>query len=204
MADMKSYSFIYRNIYTYRMIMIVLYAGKYLNRFKRVANVLSKKQCSSVTELCFGDVYLAQWCRVNDIKWTGIDVNKQFVNFAVKRGYDAKCLNLLDFPDLQRSLVVVMMGSLYHFNDILPELIDYVMKSCDKFIISEPVKNLSSSQGLLGWIAKRSANSGNGNELFRFTEDALMGRLNKISGDRFIVESHGVFGKDIVLELRWK
>jgi hypothetical protein len=201
---MNKYSLIYRNIYIYRTIMIILYSGKYLNRFKSVTDVLSEKQCGSVTELCFGDIYLAQWCKNNGVRWTGIDVNEQFVSFAIKQGYDAKCLDLLDFPDLQKSSVIVMMGSLYHFNNILPELIDYVMKLCDKFIISEPIKNLSNSQSLVGWIAKRSANSGNGNELFRFTKDTLMGRLDNISGDRFIVKSRGVFGKDIVLELIWK
>ena len=109
---MNKYSLIYRNIYIYRTIMIILYSGKYLNRFKSVTDVLSEKQCGSVTELCFGDIYLAQWCKNNGVRWTGIDVNEQFVSFAIKQGYDAKCLDLLDFPDLQKSSVIVMMGSL--------------------------------------------------------------------------------------------
>ena len=97
-----------------------------------------------------------------------------------------------------------MMGSLYHFNDMLEEIIDYIMISCDKFIISEPIKNLSSSQGLLGWIARRSANVGNGNEIFRFTSETLLKKINDLSQDKYLVVNHGVMRKDIILEIKWK
>jgi len=79
-----------------------------------------------------------------------------------------------------------------------------VMKSCDRFIISEPIKNLSSGGGVISWIAKRMADAGNGNEVFRFNVDTLKSKINNISGDKIDVIDHGIYKKDIILELKWK
>lgn len=201
--SISNYSFIYSNIYIYRTIMSILYLGGYKDRFRNVENLLGGKLDHSVTELCFGDIYLAKWCNENKINWEGIDINDNFVRFAINQGFKARCTNLREFPVFKKSSVVIMMGSLYHFEDILPRLIDYVMQSCNRFIISEPVNNLSSNRGLIGWIAKRSANAGHGDEMFRFNELTLIDKINEISHGRYSIVNHGVSGKDIILELRW-
>ena len=77
------------------------------------------------------------------------------------------------------------------------------MQSCNRFIISEPIKNLSSNPGLLGWIARKSANAGQGDEVFRFSELTLIDKINEISHGRYTIINHGISGKDIILELRW-
>ena len=199
----SNHSFIYSNIYVYRIIMSFLYIGGYKDRFRNVENLLEVDSNSSLNELCFGDIYLAKWCYKNKVNWEGIDINDNFVRFALNQGFSARCINLRGFPKLRKSSVIIIMGSLYHFEDILPMLIDYIMQSCNRFIISEPIKNLSSNPGLLGWIARKSANAGQGDEVFRFSELTLIDKINEISHGRYTIINHGISGKDIILELRW-
>jgi hypothetical protein len=51
-----------------------------------------------------------------------------------------------------------------------------MLKSSNRVIISEPIKNLSNNK-YLGFFAKKSANAGNagnGEEIFRFSEESFI------------------------------
>ena len=46
-------------------------------------------------------------------------------------------------------------------------------------MLSEPVQNLSSRKGPIGWWARRSANAGDGHATFRFTETTLRDAMER-------------------------
>jgi hypothetical protein len=154
-------------------------------------------------ELCFGDIYIAKWCKSNNLEYFGFDINPHFVDLAKRRGYSVKLTNLRNLDSLSFPMadVVIMMGSLYHFHDVLDRLVNKVMESSPRFIISEPIKNLSSRDGLFGSIARNSANAGLGDEVFRFNEKTLIEKLNEISKGKYNISILSL-AKDAIVEIR--
>ncbi len=170
-------SIVYKNIYLYRFILNVLYSGGYKHRFSEITKLLGKS--SNVIELCFGDIYIAKYCKENNINWVGYDLNKSFVDHALKLGFNAQKEDVMNLQSIPQCEVLIMQGSLYHFHDKIDSLFNLVSSCTNRFIISEPIKNLSSQSGLLGRIARVSANAGNGDEKFRFTEPSFINMLEK-------------------------
>jgi hypothetical protein len=168
-------SLVYSHIIVYRLVMNVLYRGGYRRRFERVLEHVPAAT-RSLCDLCFGDTYVAEWCRARGITWTGIDLNRVFCERAVRRGFDAVCTDLLT-ADLPVADVYVMAGSLYHFHQTLPLLLDRILARTKRLILSEPVRNLSADRGLLGWFARRAADPGTGRAEFRFDAERLIAAL---------------------------
>jgi len=196
-------SVIYKNIWLYRFVVGLLYLGKYNTRFKNVTLFLDPVQDNSVTELCFGDIYVAKWCRKNDIKYLGMDINQYFVSMAQRKGYNAKVGDIRLYPELPNSDVVVMISALYHFYDIFPELLDYIMNSSKRFIISEPIHNLSSMNNLIGKISHKLTNAGSGNEIYRYNKQSLVNAVQTASNNRYLVRYH-YDKKDMIVEISHK
>jgi hypothetical protein len=76
-----------------------------------------------------------------------------------------------------------------------------VMKGTRRFIISEPVRNLSASGGIIGWCAAHSADPGTGDVAFRFNEASLLEQIERQRqrlGFRYRVIS---VDRDILLEI---
>ena len=165
-------SIVYRNIHVYRLILNLVYAGKYRSRFDDVATALVGHK--HVLELCFGDTYVANHCRDNGIKWTGYDLNESFVQSACEDGFDAYRTDILGESPFPQNDLTVIQGSLYHFHDLIDVLFDKVFHSTHELLVSEPVRNLSSGPGVIGWLARRSANAGKGHEQFRYNEQTLL------------------------------
>jgi len=178
---MGKVSLIYRNIWLYRMLMNILYTSGYKQRFEKVIGIIDHYKLKSVLELCFGDIYIAEYCKINDIEWTGIDLNQEFVDQAKRKGFNAKAADLLSMDILPKADACVIIGSLYHFHNNAHFVLSKMLKASDKIIISEPVKNLSDQNNLLGRIARRSANAGKGNEQFRYNESTLQQLLEEES-----------------------
>lgn len=168
-------SLVYSNVHVYRLVMNLLYAGQYRRRFQDVLDLLGT-DVSSVCDLCFGDTIIADACRARGVEWTGVDLNRTFCDAASRRGHRVIQESVFT-ADLPRADVFVMAGSLYHFHDRLPEFFDRIWARTNRLILSEPVQNLSSRGGLLGWWARRSANAGEGHQAFRFTETTLVDAL---------------------------
>lgn len=200
---LKKYSFIYQHLLIYRFVMNLLYFGGYARRFKKVIALLDPLKDRSVTELCFGDIYIAQWCKENGVKYIGLDINPHFVVGARRKGYDVRLVNLRAYTVLPRSEVVIMMGSLYHFHDILEGLFETIMNSCERFIISEPILNLTSRNDIIGRIARVSANAGQGHEDFRFNNASLHVALEKAAKGRYEI-NYFSSGKDAIVEISWR
>lgn len=173
-------SIVYKNVFLYRLILWILYRGKYKNRFAAVIDSISSED-QAVTELCFGDIYIADWCKQTGRRWVGYDINSSFIDFAVNRGHDARFANLDSVEDLSVSNVCVIIGSLYHFSNQLERLISLMLKYSPRIIISEPVINLSNRGGIIGALARRSANAGYGNAPYRYNKQSLIASMDDLS-----------------------
>jgi hypothetical protein len=206
----RNISLIYKNIWIYRLIMNFLYMGRYSKRFKDVINYINLEEGGTVVELCFGDIYIAKYCHENKINWVGYDFNQSFIQNAKQNNFDAHYVDLLDsssfftdFHSINKVDMVIMMGSLYHFHNEIKPLIHKIMTYCDKFLISEPISSFSRILGPIGWLAKRSANIGHGNETFRYDEKTLLGELGKICKDRYKLTTLEIKG-DLICRIEWK
>ena len=197
-------SLIYNNLFIYRLLMNVLYLGKYTERFDDIIKLIDPKKEKFITELCYGDVHIAEWCKANSVNWTWIDINQKFVNFAIKKRFNAICLDLKKESAFPVVDTVIIAGSLYHFHGILDEFLLKIMSSCSRLIISEPIHNLSNSGGFIGRIASHSANAGNGAEEFRYDKKELIKTLAELCGNRWILHIVNDQKRDIILEVTWK
>jgi hypothetical protein len=193
-------SFIYRHLRIYRIIMNLLYFGKYKKRFNDVI-ALFEKQDRTIVELCFGDIYIASHCRKTGKTWTGYDMNRSFVANAIGKGYCAYCGDVAALESLPPADVCVIVGSLYHFHDAMDKLLFLSLGSAPKIIISEPVRNLASRPGLIGKIAAVLSNAGKGQEQFRYNRESLLQMLDNFKKKYKFNYDILSAGKDIVLKV---
>lgn len=183
--------------------MNLLYLGRYKARFNAVLqSIRSYPPGVRVLELCFGDIYVAQFCRRAGYVWTGLDINKDFVSIARKMSFDAQEADLTKLEQLPAADICVMMGSFYHFHFRAENLLLKMFQASPTVILSEPVSNLSTKKGLIGWLAKRAANAGKGHELFRYDNDSFFRTLEDSSQSLgFTIEILQAKGRDMVVKL---
>lgn len=183
--------------------MNLLYFGKYKKRFSQVIDHLNNLPLNSqILELCFGDTYIAKYCKKAGHEWRGIDINERFVKNARRMGYNAFHGDLTSINDFPKASVCIMIGSLYHFHKDSFLIINRMMKSANMVIFSEPIHNISNSKGLLGLLAKKASNIGKGPEAFRFNKTSIIELIeSRCEIFDFKITSTQVFGKDIVIKL---
>lgn len=197
---MSKTAFIYKNIRIYRLCMNLLYRGGYYKRFSLV-NKLIKGQ--KVTELCFGDLVTASYCRKKGIEWKGYDINPEFVRNAKEKLFNAELADILLLEKFPVSDTVIISGSLYHFHNKLSELISKMLYSAPFVIISEPVINLSSAKGIIGKLAGSSADVNGTGHSFRYTRRSLIYALEHLKKELNIsYEIKGYFSKDIIIVIQ--
>lgn len=193
-------SIIYRNIHIYRFVMNLLYSGRYKNRFSDVI-MLVKTDDKSVLELCFGDIFIAKYCKQNNILWTGFDINNYFVSRTQKQGYNASVTDLTTLETLPKADVCIMIGSLYHFSDNIEDCLQKMLVASSKIIISEPIENVSSQKGWIGKIAGVLTNAGKGKESFRYDKKSIVEMLNFYKEKlKFNYRIHSI-KRDILIEI---
>ena len=190
-------SIIYRNIHWYRFLMNILYLGFYKRRFNNITRLISRDS-KSVVEFCFGDVFIAKYCRDNGIDWIGYDLNEEFVNYAVTHEFNAIIKDILLLEDFPQCDTYIMIGSLYHFKEYSLEILTKMIKSSKQVIISEPIKNIATAKGLLGDIARKSTNAGKGSEGFRYNLSTFTELMSKLNVNYKIVS----IDKDILIEIK--
>ena len=196
-------SIVYKNIFFYRFLMNIIYAGNYKKRFLKIIEVIERESPGSVLELCFGDTFIADYCRRKNILWQGIDINEDFAKRARKKGFDSICSDILLVESFMKNDLCIISGSLYHFNpDQRLKLFHKMLSSSRKVLISEPIINLSEQKGLIGFIARRSANAGKGHEHFRYNKQSLKTALDELSNYfNFTYKIVGFIKKDIIILL---
>jgi hypothetical protein len=133
------------------------------------------------------------------IRWTGVEVNRYFCERARHAGH-AVIEGDLFSVDLPHADVFTMAAALYHFHDCLPQLFDRVFSRTRRFIVSEPVRNVSS--GALGRWAKYVANPGTGHATFRYDAESLLAAL-RAQQQRLGCELHVIsVHRDMLVEMR--
>src|SRR5579872_6367027 len=194
-------SLVYKNIYFYRFLMNLIYAGNYKERFKKIIEVIDGIAPRSILELCFGDTFIAAYCKKKDISWQGIDINENFVKRAKRMGYSAICKDVLLADPFIKNDLCIISGSMYHFDPVQRiVLLKKILASSEKVIISEPIVNLASQKGIIGFIARRSANAGKGQESFRYNEKSLKSALDELGREfDFSYKIVGFIKKDIII-----
>jgi hypothetical protein len=131
-----------------------------------------------IIELCFGDIYIAEYCKRSLRQWTGYDINDVFVNYALERGHNAVSADILSLKKLPQADVLIFAGSLYHFNENLHHIWQLMTSCATKIILSEPIKNITSIKNFIGKIGARASAVRNGAEAFRFERDSLIEMLD--------------------------
>ncbi len=157
--------------------MNLLYLGKYRQRFTDIIHVLTPKD-RSVVELCFGDIFIAEYCKESARRWAGYDINDAFVDHAVQRGHNAVCADILSLERLPAADVLIFAGSLYHFNKNMHKIWQLMTASAAKIILSEPIKNITSIKNFAGKIGARATAVRDGAEAFRFDRGSLIEMLD--------------------------
>ncbi len=179
-----STSLVYRTAVGYELLMRLLYGRHYAGRMRAVAGEVPDG--ASVLELCCGPgtLYL-RYLRARACGYIGIDVNPRFVERLNRRGVAANRLDLAatDEP-LPDADVVILQAGLYHFLPQPEPILDAMLAAArDRAIVSEPVRNLASSDlPLIGRIGRSAADPGVGGHAQRFTEatlEALMARYRE-------------------------
>lgn len=190
---------IYRNICFYRIAMNLLYGFAYKKRFRQIEGYI---RGTKVVELCFGDLYIANFCRGKNYFWQGYDINKGFVKRAEKKKFSAVCCDLKTQNKLPENDTCIIIGSLYHFNKDSEYFYNLIFEPSKRVIISEPIKNLSSKKGVLGYLASIHSDAGSGSESFRHTMQTLLKSIeNPINKFNFTIAEKQYFKKDIILVL---
>lgn len=174
-----SASLIYRSSVGYELLMLALYGRHYSGRMRAVAQQVPTG--ASVLELCCGPgtLYL-RYLRGRVSGYVGVDVNRRFVERLVRRGVAANRLDLATgdepFPAAD---VVILQASLYHFLPAPERILDRMLAAAqDRVVVSEPVRNLASSDlPIVSRIGRHAADPGVGGHAQRFTEETLAGLM---------------------------
>ena len=167
-------SIIYRNASLYELAMLVLYGRHYPSRYRAIADLIPAN--ASVVDLCCGPALLYnRYLREKNVQYTGLDVNRGFIEKLISNGGSGKVWDLRKDDPLPRADYVMMQASLYHFlPDALP-IVERMLKAANhKVIIAEPIKNLAASNSpLLAMLGRFFTNPGSGEQPHRFTEASL-------------------------------
>ena len=139
---MKSITYWHRLIYT--SLMRLTYGRKFKRRYEVLNGLLERDH--SLLELCSGDCYLyLNFLIQKGIRYTGVDINKSFVNYARRNSVNVEILNVL-YDEIPEEDTILMHASLYQFIPNEKRIIDKIIAAAkEKVIIAEPVMNRSHS-----------------------------------------------------------
>jgi SAM-dependent methyltransferase len=199
----SSESLIYRSSAGYELVMRILYGRYYAERMRAVAAEVP--QGASVLELCCGPGTLYQrHLRGRVSSYIGLDVNERFVDSLRAQGIDARQVDLgAPALSLPRADVALMQASLYHFLPRPEPILERMLAAAHRrVIISEPIRNLSSSANpLIGRLGRGASDPGTGDGEQRFSEaslDALLDRYSHLVARSFLIPG----GREKVYVLR--
>jgi len=190
-------SFIYSSPLIYQLTMRLLYRRGFGSRYEAIAKYIPDH--ASVVDVCCGDCYLFHhYLKYKAVDYIGLDINRSFVNDALKRGVKAKLFDI-NIDPLPSAEYIIMQASLYQFIPNQKTILDKLFNSATRgVIITEPIRNLSDSKNpVIAFIARRAANPGSGHAKNRFDENSLLQLLKsrqqpmstcfKIKGDKELV-----------------
>lgn len=166
-------SLIYSHPTVYQLLMRLIYGSGFSARYRALSELIPDG--AEVFEACAGDAYLFQhYLRPRGVRYRAGEFNETFVAHAQARGIDMQRFDLRTDP-VPPADVVLIHASLYQFMPEHRQVVDRLLAAArQQLIVSEPVRNLSSSRwGPIRWIARRSADPGSGQMAHRFDEQSL-------------------------------
>jgi SAM-dependent methyltransferase len=167
-----STSIIYKSPLLYEAFLLIRYRGEYRQRSEAIAALIPEG--SSVVDLCCGPATLYfSHLRLKRVSYTGLDINRGFVDRLSARGVKAYLWDVEKDKSLPEADYLVMQGSLYHFLPDPYPIVDCMLAAARRSVIlTEAVQNLAdSNNALVSWMASKLSNPGTGDQVSRFDED---------------------------------
>jgi SAM-dependent methyltransferase len=186
-------SLIYRNSKIYELAMLLLYGRHYPARYRAIADLIPAG--SSVLDLCCGPALLHQrYLRHKAIQYTGLDINKTFIDRLNRQGGCGRIWDLRSEEPLPSADYVIMQASLYHFLPSAEPIVVRMLQAARKrVIIAEPIRNLATSNSrLISLLGRLFTNPGSGEQHLRFDEASLADFFSNFS--KHIAESFTITG----------
>ena len=186
-------SLIYRSASLYEFAMLLLYGRHYASRYRAIAGLIPAG--SSVLDLCCGPAHLYhRYLRTKAVRYTGLDVNANFISRLIRRGGLGQVWDLRGEEALPEADYVIMQASLYHFLPDASPIVDRMLRAAQKrVIIAEPIRNLANSNSrLLSLLGRFFTNPGAGEHIHRFTKASLAGFFSGYASR--VVESFTIAG----------
>ena len=167
-------SLIYSHPTIYQLLMRLIYGGGgFAARYQALADLIPDG--ADVFEACAGDAYLYQrHLKARGIRYRAGEYNEGFIAHAQARGIAMERCDLRNDP-VPAADIVILHASLYQFMPDHAAIVGRLLAAARRtLIVSEPVRNLSSSPNpLIRWLAQRSADPGSGHKQQRFDEASL-------------------------------
>lgn len=167
-------SLVYRNSFTYGLVMRALYGRHYLARSRAIADLIPPE--SSVLDLCCGPgILFDRHLRAKRVRYTGLDYNPRFIARVQRLGGEGQVCNVGILESFPQADFVLIQASLYHFlPDANPLLTRMEQAAHRAVIVAEPIRNLATGANRwLATLAQRQTNAGLGSQPTRFTEAML-------------------------------
>jgi Methionine biosynthesis protein MetW len=166
-------SLVYAHPSVYQLLMRLIYGGGFTARYRAISDLVADG--ADVFEACAGDAYLYErYLKPRGIRYRAGEFNQAFIAHARARGIAMDRFDLRQDP-VPTADIVILHASLYQFMPDHAQVVARLLAATrHTLIISEPVRNLSSSRwALVRWVAKRSADPGSGHTAQRFDEESL-------------------------------
>ncbi len=165
---------IYRQAFLYEMAMVALYGRNYPSRYKAVADLIPYG--ATVLDVCCGPgILFDRYLRHKQVRYTGLDLSETFIRRLRARGAQGHVWNVRDSTPLPPADYVIMHASLCHFLPDARPVLERMLRAAQvKVIVSEPIRNLTSSKNtLVAALARLMSDPGDGQSAHRFTEESI-------------------------------
>lgn len=159
----------------YQLFLRIIYGRHFKERYQQVTNLIPTG--SQVVDICCGDCAIYRFfLRKKGVHYLGLDINPLFVRWVKKRRIPVRLFDVCK-DEIPSAEYIIMLGSLYQFIPYHKEIVDKMLKAATKkVIITERIRGAfcSSTNPLISFIAKRSADPGTGHKIYRFNEENLI------------------------------
>ncbi|BCK55339.1 class I SAM-dependent methyltransferase [Nocardia wallacei] len=165
---------VYRNATVYELLMRGLYGRHYRSRYRAIADLIPDG--AEVMDVCCGPATLyTRYLRGRTGSYTGLDLNDRFIARLEDAGGHGTVWDVDADVPLPAADHVVMQASLYQFlPEPVPVLERMLAAARERVIVSEPIRNLASSNNrVVAAAARRYTDAGAGARDHRFTEQTL-------------------------------
>lgn len=196
-----SQSFLYRLPEIYIAGLKLYHGRNFSRRYCYIASLVS--ETDNVLEPGCGPAILADFLPKN-IKYSGFDTNKKFLNYAKNKNYNVYFGNVLDKKNYKKSDIVVACDILHHLNpSSRKDFIKLCWQSSKKnFVICDPGKPEAEKKGFwqkLGEWSEQDDTNNFKNDYF-LTKKQLLDQIKNGFGciPGKIKRTVSFFGEDIV------